>query len=52
MLENLWLVHPEDAMCDAFRERFVGLPGVRVIRGRFEAWNLMIASSQLATLSV
>jgi O-acetyl-ADP-ribose deacetylase (regulator of RNase III) len=36
MLENLWLVHPEDAMCDAFRERFVGLPGVRVIRERFE----------------
>jgi O-acetyl-ADP-ribose deacetylase (regulator of RNase III) len=36
MLESLWLVHPDEAMCDAFRERFAGLPGVRVIRGRFE----------------
>src|SRR5262245_9196068 len=33
---NLWLVHPEEAMCDAFRTRFAGLPGVRVVRGRFE----------------
>src|SRR5947209_18044308 len=36
MLETLWLVHPEEAMCAAFRDRFAGLPGVRVIRGRFE----------------
>ena len=36
MLETLWLVHPDEAMCDAFRHRFDGLPGVRVIRGRFE----------------
>jgi O-acetyl-ADP-ribose deacetylase (regulator of RNase III) len=36
MLENLWLVHPGDAMCEAFRRRFAGLPGVRVIQGRFE----------------
>jgi O-acetyl-ADP-ribose deacetylase (regulator of RNase III) len=36
MLEGLWLVHPDDAMCEAFRQRFAGLPGVRVIRGRFE----------------
>src|SRR3954452_8321779 len=36
MLELLWLVHPDEAMCDAFRERFAGLPGVRVIRCRFE----------------
>jgi O-acetyl-ADP-ribose deacetylase (regulator of RNase III) len=36
MLESLWLVHPDEAMCDAFRERFAGLPGVRVVRGRFE----------------
>src|SRR6478672_5857091 len=36
MLEGLWLVHPDDAMCSAFRERFAGLPNVRVIRGRFE----------------
>ena len=36
MLEEIWLVHPETAMCAAFRERFVGLAGVRIIRGRFE----------------
>jgi O-acetyl-ADP-ribose deacetylase (regulator of RNase III) len=36
MLEALWLVHPDNAMCNAFRERFAGLPKVRVIRGRFE----------------
>jgi O-acetyl-ADP-ribose deacetylase (regulator of RNase III) len=36
MLEGLWLVHPDDAMCEAFRQRFAGLPGVRVVRGRFE----------------
>src|SRR3954452_22834177 len=36
MLESLWLVHPDDAMCAAFRERFAGLPNVRVVRGRFE----------------
>jgi len=36
MLEGLWLVHPDDAMCAAFRARFAGLPNVRVIRGRFE----------------
>jgi O-acetyl-ADP-ribose deacetylase (regulator of RNase III) len=36
MFEGLWLVHPEEAMCAAFRERFDGLPNVRIIRGRFE----------------
>jgi O-acetyl-ADP-ribose deacetylase (regulator of RNase III) len=36
MLEGLWLVHPDEAMCEAFRARFAGLPRVRVIRGRFE----------------
>lgn len=36
MIENLWLVHPDEEMCDAFRRRFAGLRGVRVIRGRFE----------------
>jgi O-acetyl-ADP-ribose deacetylase (regulator of RNase III) len=36
MLEGLWLVHPDDAMCAAFRERFAGLPNVRVVTGRFE----------------
>jgi O-acetyl-ADP-ribose deacetylase (regulator of RNase III) len=36
MVESLWLVHPEDEMCEAFRIRFAGLPNVRIIRGRFE----------------
>src|SRR3954447_4887992 len=36
VIEAIWLVHPEQAMCDAFAERFAGLPGVRVVRGRFE----------------
>jgi O-acetyl-ADP-ribose deacetylase (regulator of RNase III) len=36
MLESIWLVHPDVAMCDAFRQRFAGLRGVRVVRGRFE----------------
>src|SRR4051812_45791522 len=36
MLEGLWLVHPEEAMCEVFRLRFAGLPRIRVIRGRFE----------------
>jgi O-acetyl-ADP-ribose deacetylase (regulator of RNase III) len=36
MLEGLWLVHPEDAMCAAFRQRFDGLPNVRVVQARFE----------------
>ena len=39
MLETLWLIHPDELMCDAFRERFDGLPGVRVIRARFEDLN-------------
>lgn len=33
---NVWLVHPQQEMCDAFRERFDGLPNVRVISGFFE----------------
>jgi O-acetyl-ADP-ribose deacetylase (regulator of RNase III) len=33
---TLWLVHPDDQMCDWFRRRFDDLPRVRVIRGRFE----------------
>jgi O-acetyl-ADP-ribose deacetylase (regulator of RNase III) len=36
MIEGIILVHPETAMCDAFRHRFTGLRGVRIIRGRFE----------------
>lgn len=37
MLEELWLVHPDERMCAAFETRFAGLPRVRVVRGRFEA---------------
>ncbi|VTS02918.1 Appr-1-p processing enzyme family protein OS=Rhodopirellula sp. SWK7 GN=RRSWK_05616 PE=4 SV=1: Macro [Gemmata massiliana] len=36
MIENVWLVHPDEAMCAAFQRRFAGLRGVRVVRGRFE----------------
>lgn len=36
MLEHVWLVHPDEAMCEAFRCRFAGLPGVHVVQGRFE----------------
>jgi O-acetyl-ADP-ribose deacetylase (regulator of RNase III) len=36
MIQEVCLVHPDGAMCDAFRGRFAGLPGVRVVRGRFE----------------
>jgi len=35
MLDGLWLVHPDEAMCAAFRHRFDGLPRVRVVRGRY-----------------
>lgn len=33
---NLWLIHPEQAMCDAFVESFDGLPDVQVIQQRYE----------------
>lgn len=36
MIESILLVHPDEAMCDAFRARFATLPGIRVVRGRFE----------------
>lgn len=36
MIQQIWLVHPDEAMCAAFRERFAGLAGARVIQGRFE----------------
>lgn len=36
MLQSVWLIHPDEAMCEAFRFRFDGLPGVRIIRARFE----------------
>jgi O-acetyl-ADP-ribose deacetylase (regulator of RNase III) len=34
---ELWLVHPADEACAAFRERFHGLPDVRVLQARFES---------------
>lgn len=33
---DLWLVPPEPEACEAFRQRFDGLPGVHVTRARFE----------------
>jgi O-acetyl-ADP-ribose deacetylase (regulator of RNase III) len=33
---DLWLVHPEQAMCDAFRHRFAEWPDVRILQSRFE----------------
>lgn len=33
---NLWLVHPEEEMCAAFRDRFDGLPNVQVFHQHFE----------------
>jgi O-acetyl-ADP-ribose deacetylase (regulator of RNase III) len=36
MLEHIWLVHPDEDMCAAFRVRFAGLRGARVVRARFE----------------
>jgi O-acetyl-ADP-ribose deacetylase (regulator of RNase III) len=36
MPEQLWLVHPDHEMCEAFRVRFAALRGVRIIQGRFE----------------
>ncbi|HEX6370965.1 MAG TPA: macro domain-containing protein [Longimicrobium sp.] len=34
---ELWLVHPREEACAAFRDRFQGLPDVRVLQTRFEA---------------
>ena len=36
MLANLWLVHPEEEMCAAFRSRFAGFSNVRVVRAKLE----------------
>jgi O-acetyl-ADP-ribose deacetylase (regulator of RNase III) len=36
MIESLWLVHPDEQMCKAFRDRFADLPHVTVIQDRFE----------------
>lgn len=34
---HVWLVNPNRAMCDAFRQRFHGLRDTRVIEARYEA---------------
>ena len=36
MLEELWLIHPGEAMCAAFAAKFAGLPRVRIVQARFE----------------
>jgi O-acetyl-ADP-ribose deacetylase (regulator of RNase III) len=36
MPQGIWLVHPDTEACDAFRDRFDGLPGVHVVRARLE----------------
>jgi O-acetyl-ADP-ribose deacetylase (regulator of RNase III) len=36
MLESIWLVHPDEAACAAFQQRFAGLRGARAVRARFE----------------
>jgi O-acetyl-ADP-ribose deacetylase (regulator of RNase III) len=36
MLQEIWLIHPNEATCAAFHERFADLPGTRVMRARFE----------------
>lgn len=33
---DLWLIHPETEMCDAFSARFEGMPNVSVLQSRFE----------------
>lgn len=33
---DVWLIHPDQEMCDAFRQRFVDLPNVTVLQSRFE----------------
>ena len=36
MIDAIWLIHPEQSMCDAFAHRFASLPRVRIVLGRFE----------------
>lgn len=36
MIQELWLIHRDDAMCAAFRQRFAGLAGVTVSQSAFE----------------
>lgn len=33
---SVWLIHPDEEMCSAFRDRFHGLGNFRVIQSRFE----------------
>ncbi len=33
---DLWLIHPDIDMCEAFRSRFAGLPRVTVIQAKYE----------------
>lgn len=33
---KLWLIHPDEEMCAAFRKRFEGMPNVRIVQSRFE----------------
>lgn len=33
---DLWLIHPDEEMCAAFRHRFSDLPRVTVMRTRYE----------------
>jgi O-acetyl-ADP-ribose deacetylase (regulator of RNase III) len=32
---DLWLIHPDEQACDAFRRRFAGMPRVRVIQAAY-----------------
>lgn len=32
---EIWLIHPEQAACDAFDRRFAGLPNVRILRSSY-----------------
>jgi len=43
MLDGLWLVHPDEAMCAAFRHRFAGLPRVRLVSGRYLHGSVAVA---------
>ena len=33
---ELWLIHPKEEMCDAFRARFANLPNTQVMQCRFQ----------------
>ena len=45
---TLILVDPNRALCEAFRERFAGLPSVEIVNGRFEtlpAFDCMVSAA-------